>query len=264
MRIPVLTLALALLGLALGQVASANGGPVAFFSNATSQSVEVTAFDGSTFTFQTSFGTLSTPAEGVLALQLAELPEGAFAVPTLVLVDGQQLAAELLTIADGTFTFSTDVGTLTVSEEHIVAIFLQPVVVSEGAVVVSMDEFEPNDELALATPKAVSSATFGTTSPGDVDIFSLPAQSGDRVRLEVFSDREGQNTDTTLTLLSPTGREVGSNDDTVQLDPKLERLLEESGTYYLVLRNLSGSGSYRLLITTPPPPQSEPEPNDSP
>lgn len=111
--------------------------------------------------------------------------------------------------------------------------------ISTQAPPVCTDAYEPNGDTGNAKPISFDETLNGyICSNGDSDYFSFSAQAGDSVVIDVDAVEIGSNLDSYLALLDSNGNILSINDDDgMTYDSKLGYFIEESGTYYLRIRD---------------------------
>jgi len=135
-------------------------------------------------------------------------------------------------------------------------------------------EREPNDGASSDQPVAVPIIVNGRIgTSGDMDVFRIDGEAGQRVVVEVYARRLNSPMDSLVRVFDARGKMVAWNDDHVQKDKHLhmDRLghvthhadtyltaeLPESGVYYVQLSDAQHHGSeahsYRLRISPPRP-----------
>lgn len=124
------------------------------------------------------------------------------------------------------------------------------------------DRFEPNDHPTKATPLDGDESISGLeiTDPSDEDYFAVEADAGETVRAATtFSHREG---DLDLELRSPSGEVVASS-ISVTDNERIERTVDENGTYYVVVYGYGDAeNEYDISLSTSPTASGRFEPND--
>lgn len=129
-----------------------------------------------------------------------------------------------------------------------------------------INEAEPNDELAKATPVGELPVTINgqLDKSGDVDGYAVPLQKGQCLVASVQGRRLGSGLDPMLHLTDAAGTEVGYAQDGLGLDPLLVFTAPAAGTYVVRVSafafppvadvRLAGGkdAAYRLSLTTGP------------
>ena len=124
----------------------------------------------------------------------------------------------------------------------------------------SVEEKEPNNEVAKAQPIALNTTVQGTIGSEDVDFFSVEAKKDQRLSVEIEGARLGRTMfDPIVTVLSADGRMLAASDDTPLLghDGWVSLLAPTDGKYFIQVRDMTYSGNghiYRLHIGTFPRP----------
>ncbi len=129
-------------------------------------------------------------------------------------------------------------------------------------------ETEPNDALPAMNQGVAASSAAAATLPlvsmpatvngsaagTDQDVFRFAGKKGDRVVLEVESQRIGSMLDPAIHLVSAAGRELALADDTpgLGIDCRLDVTLPEDGEYFAVVHDSKYAGGnpgyYRMKI----------------
>jgi hypothetical protein len=104
---------------------------------------------------------------------------------------------------------------------------------------VCTDAYEPNGDTGNAKPISIGEKLTGyICSNGDSDYFSFSAQAGDSVVIDIDAVEIGSNLDSYIALLDSNGNILSINDDDgMTYDSKLGYLIEETGTYYVRIRD---------------------------
>ncbi|MDA7518248.1 hypothetical protein N8529_00600 [bacterium] len=133
---------------------------------------------------------------------------------------------------------------------------------------------EPNDSIGTATPSTLVAGSsggvfssgnngdgpFGPTtgnSSGDMDFFSIPANSGQTITFDVNSSVNGTGVDTVVGIYDSAGNLIGSNDDDGDTRDSLVRVtVPADGVYYGVIGNwipgaADDAGSLPTDVATP-------------
>jgi sugar lactone lactonase YvrE len=136
-----------------------------------------------------------------------------------------------------------------------------PAAVATASGLVPVQEQEPNNSAATATPVNLGDDAIGVIDPaGDTDWFSVQLVAGVPIELEVVAMRVGSQLDSYLRLFAPDGSTlVAQNDDALELDSRIRYTPPTTGRYYFMVTDFFGSGSaahtYRILVrqVTPAP-----------
>ena len=118
----------------------------------------------------------------------------------------------------------------------------------------SVDEKEPNNEMAKAQAVALNSTIEGMIGSEDVDFFSVDAQQGQRLSVEIEGARLGRTMfDPYLVVHAADGHELAHCDDTPLLghDGFVSILAPADGKYFIQVRDVAYNGTghfYRLHI----------------
>ncbi len=107
-----------------------------------------------------------------------------------------------------------------------------------------------NDTLEQAQPLAWNRTVYGSIPSGDVDVYRLTANKGQRISAEVEAIRLGRTLfDAILTLRDASGKVLVQVDDTAlgRQDPVLTTLAPQSGDYFLEIRETNREGSDQSL-----------------
>ncbi|MEX2026379.1 MAG: PPC domain-containing protein [Pirellulaceae bacterium] len=129
-----------------------------------------------------------------------------------------------------------------------------------------IEEKEPNQTLAEATPVSASSVVSGKLAKrGDVDLFAVTLQPGQTLVADLLANEVlGSPMDAVLQLCDQAGTILAQQHDTRGLDPRLIFATPTAGTYYVRLFafpsqpdssiNFAGGDNYfyRLTLTTGP------------
>lgn len=117
------------------------------------------------------------------------------------------------------------------------------------------EEHEDNNSLAEATAVTWPCGVNGVLGAADHDWFRFDATAGERVVFDVLAQRLGSPLRPVLTLCDAKGRELAQQSVAprdVAPDNRLVHAFEQSGTYYLRLRDLTYAGAdftnYQLRI----------------
>ena len=130
-----------------------------------------------------------------------------------------------------------------------------------------INEREPNDLAKTAQAVSLPVVVNGTiSSPDDIDRFRVSARQGDEIIAEVNARRLGSPLDSVVTIGTPDGGVLASNDDhndpsaglvTHQADSLLSFTAPSDGAYIISIRDAAGQGGedfvYRLRISPPQP-----------
>jgi hypothetical protein len=131
-----------------------------------------------------------------------------------------------------------------------------PAARSGRASLVAADTSDPSQPQEVALPVAISGRL---EREGDADAFAFAGKKDQKVRARVEARSLGFPTDAVLSLLDAGGQVVVEQDDTARdsRDPVLDMTLPADGNYRVVIRDLAGRGSlrmvYRLTLETPEP-----------
>src|SRR5207249_1321265 len=114
-------------------------------------------------------------------------------------------------------------------------------------------EREPNDDWQQAMPVTPPVTINGRMDqPGDRDSFRFKVAKGQRLVLEVRSNRAEMPMDPFLRLRDAKGGVVEENDDERDRDSRIERTFNDDGEYIAQVRDLDDRGGqsyvYRLTI----------------
>lgn len=125
----------------------------------------------------------------------------------------------------------------------------------------SVEEIEPNNELAKAQPISLNVTVNGTIPSEDVDYFRVEAKQGERISAEIEAMRLGRGAfDPYLAIHDRSGTVLASADDTTLLmqDGFVSILAPKDGLYFIEVRETSYGGrpeyAYRLHVGTFPRP----------
>jgi hypothetical protein len=138
-----------------------------------------------------------------------------------------------------------------------------------------LDDLEPNDDLANATPISYGETLKGSLDPfGELDFFAFSGTAGDTIQTDVSALSIGSELDALITLLDAAGDTIVDHDDRIigiMQDPLLQTVLPLTGNYFLVMDSWNRTGEnnpvggveffYRLHLDTFSP---KFEPNNSP
>lgn len=119
-------------------------------------------------------------------------------------------------------------------------------------------EREPNDDPARAMTVSPPVTINGRMDrAGDVDSFRFETKKGQRLILEVLSNRAESPMDPFLRLLDSDGNVVQENDDELDRDSRIDRTFDSAGEYVAQVRDLDNRGGesfvYRFTIAPPRP-----------
>jgi hypothetical protein len=119
-------------------------------------------------------------------------------------------------------------------------------------------EQEPNDDAEHAMRVMPPVTINGRMDrDGDVDSFRFKTRKGERLILEVLSNRAESPMDPFLRLLDSDGNVVQENDDDRDRDPRIDRTFDSADEYVVQVRDLDNRGGesfvYRLTIAPPHP-----------
>ena len=115
-------------------------------------------------------------------------------------------------------------------------------------------EKEPNpgfkQSQAIQLPQLVIG---GAENPGDVDVYSLDLQAGQKLLCEVHAERVGSGLDAVLTIYDTAGHIVATHDDLPDSrDARLEFTAASAGKFFVVVQDANDQGGpahpYRLSI----------------
>ncbi|QIL01965.1 hypothetical protein G7078_03620 [Sphingomonas sinipercae] len=124
--------------------------------------------------------------------------------------------------------------------------------------------FTVSNDPNLETSSDPSARIVGSLTPGDQDYFSITLQAGELLILDVDNTTGG--IDTVVTIVSPLGEDLATNDDgttpdgvldagsVTYLDSLMEYRAPTSGTYYFRIEgyNGAGTGNYNLNVSIGP------------
>lgn len=127
----------------------------------------------------------------------------------------------------------------------------------------TLKEQEPNNNSSKAQKINLNTTVEGVITSEDSDVFSLEAQKGSRISVDVEGMRLGRGAfDSRVALLAADGAVVAVADDTWlgMQDPFLSVIAPSNGTYFVELREVTYGGNdnyhYRLHIGSFPRPTS--------
>ncbi|MCS6959250.1 MAG: PPC domain-containing protein [Pseudanabaenaceae cyanobacterium SKYGB_i_bin29] len=120
---------------------------------------------------------------------------------------------------------------------------------------------EPNDTIATAIPTGLSTqqpgafVKSGFITAGDVDVFAVTLEAGDKLKVKTQTLRES-NLDSFLRLFDAQGNLLASNDDARPdtRDAYLEFVAPNTGVYFLGLSDRTNA-TYNPLVSQPSPSQ---------
>jgi hypothetical protein len=125
------------------------------------------------------------------------------------------------------------------------------VIVSELPELVEQPTDEGKPQVLPAAPVAVSGRI---SAKNEEDVYLVPVQAGEKLRIEVFADRAGSALDGVLTVKRAAGQQLARSDDQPGTsDPGVEVTVPKGETMLAIsLRDLRGDGGpdfvYRLLV----------------
>lgn len=127
----------------------------------------------------------------------------------------------------------------------------------------SVDEIEPNQELAQAQLLPRNVTVHGVATNEDVDLFALDAGAGETISVEVEALRLGDALfDSFIAILDARRFELASCDDSAlwKQDPVVSAIAPSDGRYYVLIRESSFGGNdrfrYRMHVGDFPRPLS--------
>lgn len=118
-------------------------------------------------------------------------------------------------------------------------------------------ELEPNDTFERAMPISLDTTINGRLEkPGDIDVYSFAARAGQRIVLELWTERIDSPARGVLELYHPRGRRLQVSRGRDDREPTLDFVVPEDGKYQIKLfdQTFLGSGDhiYRLDVDTGP------------
>ena len=121
----------------------------------------------------------------------------------------------------------------------------------------ALEEKEPNNGFREAQALALGRIVFGAIGVDkDVDVYVVSVRGGRRVRAEIFANRRSSLLDAVLSVYDGAGRQLASNDDFKDRDPRLESVLPADGILYVVVSDAHDRGSvwhgYELRVSEVP------------
>ncbi len=115
----------------------------------------------------------------------------------------------------------------------------KPLVVGRPIPVVA--EAEPNNGFRKAQAVKAPCAVIGAVSPGsDVDVYAVDMLAGQTLVAEVVAQRAGSGLDALVTIFSPEGRELASDDDLFGHDAAAWAFLPAPGRYLVQVQDANG------------------------
>jgi hypothetical protein len=123
-----------------------------------------------------------------------------------------------------------------------------------------IEEKEPNNAATKPQPVAMNTTVQGSIGLEDVDFFSVTANKGQRVSVEIEGARLGRTMfDPVVIVTAPDGKTVARSDDTPLLghDGFVSFLAPAEGAYVIQVRDMTYAGNnhfYRLHVGTFPRP----------
>lgn len=117
----------------------------------------------------------------------------------------------------------------------------------------TVQEKEPNNDLAHANPIELNRTVLGVIENEDVDYFVIDAKKGQRITAEVHGIRLGDAMfDPYVAILNEKRFAIAECDDTAlaRQDPIASAVIPEDGKYYVQLRDTSytGGGNFHYLL----------------
>jgi hypothetical protein len=117
----------------------------------------------------------------------------------------------------------------------------------------TIEEKEPNNDLAHANPIELNRTVMGVIENEDVDYFVIEAKKGQRLTAEVHGIRLGNAMfDPYVAILNEKRFAIAECDDTAlaRQDPIASAIIPEDGKYYIQLRDTSytGGGNFHYLL----------------
>ena len=115
-------------------------------------------------------------------------------------------------------------------------------------------EKEPNEGFKQSQPLTLPAVVEGSIErQRDVDVYRIEGKKGQKVTIEVQAARYGSPLDAILTVYTPAGQQIASNDDfSDSRDARLELTLPADGAYLVALIDAHDLGSaihaYRLVV----------------
>jgi hypothetical protein len=112
-----------------------------------------------------------------------------------------------------------------------------------------LEERTGTEPQKIELPVGVSGAI---SAPGEQDSYLLTAEKGQQLVVDVLAFRVGSPLDSSLAILSPSGKELARNEDAKGFDSFLQFSVPESGEYLIQLRDFRYTGSpahkYHLTV----------------
>ncbi len=119
----------------------------------------------------------------------------------------------------------------------------------------TVEEKEPNDGFRKAQPVAIPAIVSGEIRGGeDVDVFAVELKAGQTLVAEAIAARAGSGLDPLVTIFSPEGRELASDDDLFGRDAASWVVAPSSGRYLVQIQDANGrhrDGAFEGRTTRP-------------
>ncbi len=110
-----------------------------------------------------------------------------------------------------------------------------------GRPIPTSPEAEPNNGFLKPQVIPLPTAVEGAIEPGDdVDVYACQAQEGETLVAEVVAARAGSALDALVTIFTPEGRELASDDDRFGRDAAAIALIPRTGRYFVQVQDANG------------------------
>jgi len=124
-----------------------------------------------------------------------------------------------------------------------------------GRAIPAVAEVELNDRLRKPQVISAPAAVEGAIANGDdVDVYAVELKAGETLVAEAIAARSGSRLDAWVTILSPDGRELASDDDLFGRDAAAWATAPASGRYLVAIQDANGKnrdGSIEQKMTRP-------------
>ena len=111
-----------------------------------------------------------------------------------------------------------------------------------GRPIPSLLEIEPNNGYRKAQSVAAPCTVEGEIRNGnEVDVFAVEMKAGTTLVADCVAARAGSGLDALVTIFSPEGREIASDDDSFGQDAATWAFIEHDGRYYVQIQDANGA-----------------------
>lgn len=127
-----------------------------------------------------------------------------------------------------------------------------------GGAAPTVAEMEPNPGFKQAQAIAIPQVVIGgIENPGDVDVYAIDVQAGQKLELEVHAERLGSGLDALISIYDSQAQLIATHDDLPDSrDARLEVTVATAGKWFVVVQDANDQGGpahpYRLVVKALP------------